>query len=163
MHVGGAAGTEPLGAGPGWMTVSAGGVTRFANAATAGLGLAPITGEVSALNQTGDPAPVSLIAVSHPAGTYRVCGTISVKAAGAGSFGTWTISWRDPSSVSDTVRNIVWDDNGSLTTTPALGGTVPFSAICKVVRSTGESVIALNPGNGGSAVFDLRFTVERIQ
>lgn len=163
VHVGGAESTGPLGAGPGWMTVSAGGVTRFANAATVGLGLAPIAGELSSLNQTGDPAAVSLVGASHPAGTYRICGTISVKTAGTGSFSEWTASWRDPSSGLDAVRNLVWDDNGTLTTTPGLAGTVPFSAVCKVVRSTGESAISINPGNGGSAVFDVRFVAERIQ
>lgn len=145
------------------MVIGAGGVSRFANAATAGLGLAPIRGVLAATGQTGDLGAQTLLASAHDAGTYRVCGTVSVTAAGSGTFAAWTLSWRDPASGTNLVKNIAWDENGVITTTPDLSEATAVSAVCKVIRSTGASEIGVNPGNAGSAVFDLSFAVERIQ
>ena len=112
---------------------------------------------------TGDPAAITILAGSHPAGTYRLCGTVSVTTAGSGAFSAWTVSWRDPSNPSDVTRTIAWDDNGTFTTTPGAAVAAPASAVCKTLRSTGVSPISVNPGNGGTALFNLYFTAERIQ
>lgn len=163
VHLGGDGGAAPLGNGPGWMVVTAGGVTRFAAAPTAGLGLAPVLGVLSLVGQTGDVGSQTLLNASHAAGTYRVCGTASVTSAGTGAFPVWTVSWRDTASGTNLVKNLAWDEDGAITATPSLASATAISAICKTLHSTGASAISINPGDGGSAMFDLFFTVERTQ
>ncbi len=163
VHLGGDGGSGPLGSGPGWMAVTAGGVSRFAAAPTAGLGLAPILGVVSLSGQTGNLGALTLLNASHAAGTYRVCGTASVTSAGTGTFPVWTVSWRDTASGTNLVKNLAWDEDGVITLTPSLATATAISAICKTLHSTGASAISIDPGDGGSAVFDLFFTVERMQ
>lgn len=163
VHVGGSSGNDPMGSGPGWMVVTAGGVTRFGAQATAGLGLAPILGVWETSGATGDIGAQSLLGSGHTAGVYRVCGTVSVTTAEAGAFTVWTLNWRDVSSGTDLSRKMAFDDDGTVTTTPSRSAPGALSVVCKVIRSTGASAITVDPGDAGGAIYNAAFSLERLQ
>jgi hypothetical protein len=163
VHVGGSSGSDPMGNGPGWVVVTAGGVSRFGALATAGLGLAPILGIWTSSGATGNTGAQTLLGAGHSAGMYRVCGTVSVTAAGTGEFTAWTLGWRDVSSGTDLSRKMAFDEDGTLTTTPSKAAPGAFGAVCKVLRSTGVSAITVDPGDAAAAIYSAAFSIERLE
>lgn len=158
VHLGGSANATL-----GFASFSDTGAPRFLNAPTAGLGLVSIQGAPPELTgQTGDVAAQILLAASHTAGMYRVCGFVSVTAAGTGSTAAWTVSWRSPASGSDLTHNIFWSAGAAETDTFSVAATNEFN-VCKVLRSTGASAIALNPGDMNTATYTTAWTVERLR
>jgi len=148
----------------GYITVYSGGVSRFANAAAAGLGLSPIVASPANLTgQTGDVAAYNLLASSHTAGTYRVCGALSVTTTLVASMSGWTLTWLDLASGSDVTNNIVWDNNGTLTATPSTATQTGISMVCKILNSAGTSAIQIDPGDVSTAAYTSAFTIERLK
>lgn len=147
----------------GWLAVTSSGVSRFANSATAGLGLAPIMAAPTELTgQSGDVAAQTLLATSHTAGMYRVCGFVAVTGTGTGNTVAWTLSWRSPASGSDLTHNLFWSAGAAETDTFAVTATNEFN-VCKVIRSTGASAILLNPGDMNTSTYTTAWTVERLR
>jgi len=165
--IGGTTGTAPIGAdggSAGWMRISAGGASWFAGAATAGRGLVSIAAAPTNLTgQTGDVAAYNLMAASHTAGTYRVCGALSITTVLVASMSGWSLTWRDLASGSDVTNNIVWDNNGTLTATPSTATQTGISMVCKVINSAGTSAISIDPGDVSTAAYTSAFTVERLK
>lgn len=147
----------------GWMAVTSWGVSRFANAATAGLGLAPIVAAPTELTgQTGNVAASDLYATGHTAGMYRVCGIVAVTAAGTGDTTAWTLSWRSPASGTNLTHNLLWSAGAAETDTFSVASANEFN-VCKIIRSTGASAISLNPGDVNTATYTTAWTVERLR
>ena len=147
----------------GWLTLTNSAATRFANASTAGRGLVSIQGAPSELTgQTGNVAAQTLLASSHTAGMYRVCGFVAVTAAGTGSTAAWTLSWRSPASGTDLTHNLLWSSGGAETATFSVASADEFN-VCKVIRSTGTSAISLDPGDMNTATYTTAWTVERLR
>lgn len=158
VHLGG-----DINTGLGWFSVTSGGVSRFANVATVGLGLAPIVGAPTEdTAQTGDATAKTLLAASHTAGMYRVCGFVSVTGTGTGNTAVWTLSWRSPASGSDLTHNLFWSAGAAETSTFAVTAVDEFN-VCKVIRSTGASAISLNPGDMNTSTYTTAWTVERLR
>lgn len=158
VHIGG--GTDAY---VGWTTFTSTAMSRFADAATAGRGLASIQGAPTELTgQTGNVAAQTLLASSHTAGTYRVCGFASVTATGTGSTVAWTLSWRSPASGTDLTHNLFWSSGAAETDTFSVATANEFN-VCKVIRSTGASAISLDPGDMNTATYTTAWTVERLR
>jgi hypothetical protein len=158
INIGGANGT-PVG----YLTVTSTGVSRFADAATAGRGMVSIQGAPTELTgQTGDLAAQTLLAASHTAGMYRICGFVTITATGTGSTTAWTLSWRSPASGSDLSHGLYWSGGGAETNTFSVAAADEYN-ICKVIRSTGTSAISLNPGDMNTATYTTAWTVERLR
>lgn len=145
----------------GWLAVTSTGISRFGNAVTAGIGLAPILVSTTTTGNTGDVAASNLLAGSHTSGSYRVCGTMSITSAGTGTVAAWTLSWRSPASGSDLVHDIFWTGEVTPTITPVATAADEFH-FCKVINSTGTSAIAIDPGST-DATYTVAYTVERLR
>ena len=157
VHIGGDINTSN-----GWMAVVDGGVSRFADADTAGRGLVSIQGAPTELTgQTGNVAAQTLLASSHTAGMYRVCGFVAITTAGTGTLAAWTLAWRSPASGTDLTHDIFWSGELAETATPVATAADEFN-VCKVIRSTGTSAISLDPGNT-DATYTTAWTVERLR
>jgi hypothetical protein len=158
VHIGGAANATV-----GYAAFTSSGASRFANAAVVGRGLVSIEGAPTELTgQTGDLGSQTLLASSHTAGMYRICGFVAVTSAGSGSTVAWTLSWRSPASGSDLTHNIFWSSGAAETDTFSVASANEFN-VCKVIRSTGASAISLNPGDMNTAVYTQAWTVERLR
>lgn len=107
---------------------------------------------------TGDEPSLTLLAAPHESSLYRVCGTVSVT-SGSGAFTPWTLTWKD---LTDITRQFAWDDNGTMTSTPSIS-TGNSLSMCRVISSSGSSPITINPGNAGSASYDMFFRIENIR
>lgn len=158
VHIGGS-----VGAGLGWVSFNSIAMTRFGNVATAGIGLAPIMGAPTELTgQTGNLGAQTLLATSHTAGMYRVCGFVAITAAGTGASAEWTLAWRSPASGSDLTHNLFFSSGAAETDTFPVTAADEMN-VCKVIRSTGASAISLNPGDMNTATFNTAWTVERLR
>jgi hypothetical protein len=113
--------------------------------------------------QTGDLAAQTLLASSHTAGQYRVCGTVVVTAAGTGSSVAWTLSWRSPASGTDLTKSLYFDVSAAAPDETFSVASADEFNVCKVIRSTGASAISLNPGDMNTATFNTAWTVERLR
>lgn len=158
LHIGGVAGSFS-----GYTTITSAGASRFADAATAGRGLVSIQGSPSALtSQTGDLSASDVLATGHTAGLYRVCVVVSITAAGTGSTGAWTLTWRSPASGTNLSHSLLWSSGGAETDTFSVAAANEYN-VCKVIQSTGANAISLNPGDMNTATFNVYRTVERLQ
>lgn len=158
INIGGAVGT-PVG----YLAVTSTGVSRFGNAATAGRGLASIQGAPTELTgQTGDLTGQTLLASSHTAGMYRVCGFVAVTATGTGNTAAWTLAWRSPASGTDLTHNLFFSSGAAETDTFSVASANEFN-VCKVIRSAGTSAIVLDPGDMNTATYTTAWTVERLR
>jgi len=156
VNIGGDADT-----GAGWMAVSSGGVSRFANVATAGLGLAPImAAPTESTGQTGNVASTNLLASSHTAGMYKVCGIVAVTAAGTGNTTAWTLAWTSPAGA--LTHNLFWSGGAAETDVFSVASANEFN-VCKVIRSTGATAIALDPGNMNTSTYTMAWHVQRLR
>ena len=145
----------------GWMAVTSVGVSRFANAATAGLGLAPIMAAPTELTgQTGNVAASDLYATGHTAGMYKVCGIVAVTAAGTGNTTAWTLAWTSPAGA--LTHNLFWSGGAAETDVFSVASANEFN-VCKVIRSTGATAIALDPGNMNTSTYTMAWHVQRLR
>ena len=159
VHIGGSSLNSVLG----FATFASSGATRFADTATAGRGLVSIQAVPTELTgQTGNLGAQTLLASSHTAGMYRVCGFVAVTTAGTGSTSAWMLSWRSPASGTDLSHNIFFASGNAATDAFSIATVDEFNS-CQVIRSTGASAISVDPGNMGTAVFTTAWSVERIR
>lgn len=145
------------------LNTGAGLIVRYGDQNTAGRGVAAILAAPTELtSQTGNVAAQTLLAASHTAGMYRVCGFVAITTAGTGSTAAWTLSWRSPASGTDLTHNLFWSSGAAETDTFSVASANEFN-VCKVIRSTGASAISLDPGDMNTAVYDTAWTVERLR
>lgn len=145
------------------LNTGAGLIVRYGDQNTAGRGVAAILAAPTELtSQTGNVAAQTLLAASHTAGMYRVCGFVAITTAGTGSTAAWTLSWRSPASGTDLTHNLFWSSGAAETDTFSVASANEFN-VCKVIRSTGTSAISLDPGNMNTAVYNTAWTVERLR
>lgn len=143
---------------------NAGVLATYNTEATASVGHAYIRGSLALTGQTGNIAAQTLLAVSHAAGLYKVCGTVSVTTTVAATTLTLPLTWRGPSSGSDTVQDML-SESGVITLVDGVSLTTAKEAslVCKNIRSTGATAITVDPSDASTGVYNLYATIERIQ
>jgi hypothetical protein len=115
-------------------------------------GVAVVEARASALAATGDVAPVTLLAASHAPGTLRICGLVDVTTGAGSATLNLQLAWRSPIAGTDQTQTLL---------SVSVAGVIESQA-CRLVKTTGESAITVDPSAAGAAVYDLILTAERL-
>jgi len=101
--------------------------------------------------QTGNLPVQTLLAAGHEAGTYRACAVVTVSTTAASSLAL-PLTWRPAAGTSQTATLLT-----------VSMGSVTQDAACRVIQSTGDLALEIDPSDAGTAVYGITATVERLQ
>ena len=101
---------------------------------------------------TGDVSPITLVAASHGPGVYRICGSVAVTTGAGAATLNLQLSWRSPIAGVDQVQTLASTAVATATENQA----------CRLIRTTGESAISVDPSTAGAAIYSLALAAERL-